>query len=73
MIVILLLIICLSQTDAWAKHELESLKLVSSHFAGISELKEQDGVLVQQGLGVDIVHELARRLEIKIDIEILPF
>ncbi|MEH6347585.1 MAG: transporter substrate-binding domain-containing protein [Bermanella sp.] len=71
--VILLLMICLFQTEAWAKHEVESLKFVSSHFAGISELKEKNGVLIQQGLGVDIVHEIARRLGIKIEIEILPF
>ena len=71
--VILLLMMCLFQTEVWAKQEMSHLTFVSSHFAGISEVKEQNGVLIQQGLGVDIVNELARRLGVKIDIEILPF
>ncbi len=69
---ILLLILCLGSCLVSAEQP-ERLKFVSSHFTGISELIEQDGKMVQRGLGVDIVNKIAQMLAIKIDIEILPF
>ena len=70
---ILLLMLCLGSGLVTAEQQQVHLKFVSSHFAGISELKEQDGKTVAQGLGVDIVNKIAQMLAIKIDIEILPF
>jgi len=70
---ILLLVLCLGSGLVAAEQQPLQLKFVSSHFAGISELIEQDGKAVPQGLGVDIVNKIAQMLAIKIDIEILPF